>query len=1265
MCEEARQLLEEPYLELFNTLKRVIHGRVTDTESRRGQWREADMFQIDHGTGHLNRVCRNMVVLLKASQGQKRQIAAEDRFAALCAAAFHDLGMHFGWELLAPPIDEPPSPAEADIIRKQHAWIGGQWFRSICSETPPAILWDDLNARQKILLQDSRLNTRISFAIEAHALPATELKKRLDQISDVEERGRVQFLAAALTVADALDMDSQRVPLLRMEDAARYWRGETSIIQPEIKALSRFLMVHYFGSAQLRQRADVSCLLEFHPQPVWPGAMLDDPDYAPLRDYLLENYRRRLDPNNPYQEILKTYAGIEFISIGVLRFTHKPDAFLLDREVLKKIMTALGIASPFASTASAGGASKQEKYGEILAWKQWTGEIPDAPSTLLRPEFQTVPFHAAREAFVQEMVRWAEGERSPYPTVVRLLTGGGGAGKTRLLLEVCARLRTRGWLAGFLPDGRLEKQARLLSDLAGESTHTLIVLDYAESRRKELVDLLRAVTGTRKERRFCVVLLARGVGDWWDGRAEKLKEYTQVEEILRSSATTGPDLLTAQSLAPAERENIYQEALVAFANKLKLPVSPWPIPDLSDAHFAKFLYIHMAALASLRGQDVSLGADDLLELTLSHERDYWSKCGMEAGLDERMVDGIAQAVLQFTLVGGVGSDKGAKALIKRTPQTRDWTPAQQLELFKLLRRLYPQENGGIAPLEPDLLGEHCVAQGLRRDQEPLDVVLGEGATEAEAVQALTVLNRLAARRPDQTHWLERGLSDHLSIPRAEQAIRVALAGGDPIGKVLAEVIEKNPPPQVIHHIVKHQLIPIETVALLELALVVARWNHGRLKKKGAPKGFINVCEYASSCSLYGYKLMNAGQMEEGLNMFNEALRYWESVRYKKNTQVERNYLSSLTGKSDILNRMGDNKNSLLISEDVLKNEKKIAIFDGNIENQENLSVDLFNCGAVLHNMGRWLEAVAHYQQSIDQWEKLEGFANADRVKRGLSIGKYGLSTTFLRMGRLKESFVYGKDSMSGFVFLTASNRDFNIESLAAIQNTISNLFIAMDHFSLALKAAQEHKNIFHSLFQSRPKVFQEKYIWAQLFIAEISIEQKEPTTVRESTRDVLPLARAFYAERPERGKELLAETLRIHATLLLHEEGAEVALPLAVEAVTLSEQLHEKIPPVHIQSLVLSLELYGRCLQGVGQETAAAASIKRALELLTPHYRERPLFLHRHMRRVARSYREMIGAAVSEEILVLMEQTANHPERLELQQVREEDLFPEADGAFV
>ena len=73
-------------------------------------------------------------------------------------------------------------------------------------------------------------------------------------------------------------------------------------------------------------------------------------------------------------------------------------------------------------------------------------EMPD--SMLLRPESQVVKFHQFRELLLQAIIDWARTQDAPIK--LRLQAGEGGAGKTRLLIEVCKRLEEQGWRAGFL-----------------------------------------------------------------------------------------------------------------------------------------------------------------------------------------------------------------------------------------------------------------------------------------------------------------------------------------------------------------------------------------------------------------------------------------------------------------------------------------------------------------------------------------------------------------------------------------------------------------------------------------------------------------------------------------------------------------------------------------------------------------------------------------------------------------------------------------------
>src|SRR5882757_3615857 len=131
---------------------------------------------------------------------------------------------------------------------------------------------------------------------------------------------------------------------------------------------------------------------------------------------------------------------------------------------------------------------------------------PANPAGLLRAERGVVAFDG-RGAEYAELREWCRDDELP----VRLLTGPGGVGKTRLALELGEYLRSCGWQVLVVAAGREREAAARLRETTRGSL--LLVVDYAET-RAELVELLRSVPGGSAHVR--VLLIARGVGDWWD-----------------------------------------------------------------------------------------------------------------------------------------------------------------------------------------------------------------------------------------------------------------------------------------------------------------------------------------------------------------------------------------------------------------------------------------------------------------------------------------------------------------------------------------------------------------------------------------------------------------------------------------------------------------------------------------------------------------------------------------------------------------------------
>lgn len=337
------------------------------------------------------------------------------------------------------------------------------------------------------------------------------------------------------------------------------------------------------------------------------------------------------------------------------------------------------------------------------------------PGALLRADHEgAVPFHG-REKETADIESWCSDDAV---VGVRLYTGAGGMGKTRLFIELCKSLEAKGWRAGFLNKQAANAEPELWSEIISQQGPLLVVVDYAETRRKELGYLLReafkADTGTIR-----IVLLARAASDWWDIMKT---EGDGVGELLSGPATNLHSLRPV-AMKTEDRTQSYWKAAATFAQTLKKP-RPADIPnDIEADHFERILLLHMSALAAIDGVQVK-GEQGLLDYVLKRERRFWSDQAKLRGVPKTTEPGIGQSIAVITLGGGASDENETVLILEKIPLLEGQTPDVLIAIARLLHDTYPGDKW-IEPIVPDLLGEHLVQVELERDTDVLfDLVLG-------------------------------------------------------------------------------------------------------------------------------------------------------------------------------------------------------------------------------------------------------------------------------------------------------------------------------------------------------------------------------------------------------------------------------------------------------------------------------------------------------------------------------------------------------------
>lgn len=360
---------------------------------------------------------------------------------------------------------------------------------------------------------------------------------------------------------------------------------------------------------------------------------------------------------------------------------------------------------------------------EILTMpkREWMPDIM-SPAALLRAEFGIVPFHA-REREIADLASWSQ---RPDRIAVRLYTGMGGMGKTRLMLEMCKRLQTEGWAVGFVEPQRIPNTTALWSQLVASGRPIFAVCDYAETHCNELLaPMLEAFfSGERGVMR--VILLARAAGEWWD----QLRERRDIIGDVLAGPASQWFPMRPLALDLAARAASYEHALDNFARMLGKPTPAAEEIDLADRVYDRVLLLHMRALAAVEGVNVK-HENGILDYVLRRERRFWRNRCMAVGLNPALVAGVGQAVAVLTLGGGAVSRTAALEILGQVPLLSGQPPVVLDAVAGVLHDALAGDRW-IEPLQPDILGEHLVESELNRAEHRghlLDLIFGPADLE--------------------------------------------------------------------------------------------------------------------------------------------------------------------------------------------------------------------------------------------------------------------------------------------------------------------------------------------------------------------------------------------------------------------------------------------------------------------------------------------------------------------------------------------------------
>jgi tetratricopeptide (TPR) repeat protein len=586
-----------------------------------------------------------------------------------------------------------------------------------------------------------------------------------------------------------------------------------------------------------------------------------------------------------------------------------------------------------------------------------------APSFLLRARFGVVPF-VGDDGPLRDVLAWA---RSTSDNVAALVVSGrGGAGKTRIAVEACRALTEDGWLCGLLAASATPTQ---IVSLAEEQAHDrLVVVDYAEARSEQTAQLLSCLASLPQTARARVLLLVRSP----EVDPRRLCDLTSESSDLVDSVLARTDVvaLADHELSKAQRELLFRTAAEAFSGR---PFGGAPGLDLEAPKFANALTVVITGYLAVRPDGLTVDQEPV-EAFLAHEARYWYK---HAKRQQLAVGPAAQelAVAAITLAGTDTLDETLDLL--RCVAPVDDSESARHSLAAWLHQLYPgdahQGPRWVAPVEPDLLGEALIARAIVASPALLERLLqvGDGPVLRRALRTLArgvsdptsplVRADAAMRTIDDTVKRQLVYLTDLAVAASSTPAEfAALSRDDALAPTLAQLVNALPLDPSVHE--ASLRIDLPGVVIDTLALALCQRSVDLLEANSAGNED-ELAAYAAALHNLAFRQSRLGRTTEATLTLDKAIELRRRL-VGLNPAHLASLASSLNNRSVRLGETGDLEAALTAVEEVVAIRRALVDEDAEVH-LPGLARSLNNLSVRLAELGRTDQALAAIEEAVE------------------------------------------------------------------------------------------------------------------------------------------------------------------------------------------------------------------------------------------------------------------------------------------------------------
>ena len=735
---------------------------------------------------------------------------------------------------------------------------------------------------------------------------------------------------------------------------------------------------------------------------------------------------------------------------------------------------------------------------------------------------------------------------------IAVVSGTGGAGKTRLAAEAAKRLAARNWYTGFLP--RVMPNSDDVEWLATVVSPVLIVVDYVEAADfPALTGVVRTLSARRS--RTVLVFTARSRGDWW-------------LRLTRDLADAGLALPFSLDLdlapRPPQSARLFSKAYRRFTAQAGTATRDEPAPPGGQAHWTALDLVMLAWIAANTGPDLPGTPDQLYDDVISRELAAWADAMKTGNRPEPTIAALRATAACVSLLNPTAPR--LTALLSRAGIT-ELTSAAPGEITEKLAGFLRQPGEAELSLRPDPIADYLILTSFHSGPSSLfgpcvdfidlpDPTTPTGGTPPAA----------AVPRPEPERFCDNltragensTISSALPLARDlattaltrkpglwNSAFETALNRGGAFTPALEKLADRTDMPLPFAEI--DARIPYGHSSLRALALTAAQRTLPA--SPGVQADPAQAARTAAALDNLATRLAEAGRRDEALAPAREA-----ASLYRQLAEVApAAYLPDFAGA-------------------------------------------LNNLGIQLADAGRRDEALAAAREAVAIRRQLAEAAPAAHLP-DLAAALNNLGNRLAWAGRRDEALAAAREAVAIRRQLAEAAPAAYLPDLASVLNNLGNRLAEAGRRDEALAPVQEAASLYRQLAEAAPAAYLPDFATALLNLGVRLAEAGRPDEALAPVQEAVAISRQLAEVAPAAYLPDLAGALNNLGVQLAGAGHPDEALAPAREAASLYRQLAEAAPAAHLPHLASALNNLGNRLAEAGRRDEALASAREAASL--------------------------------------------------------------------